>query len=484
MNGTPAPAPVVTPASSAEIDASCRAPVLVLFAGAALWLLVASVFGLIASLKIHAPNLLADSFWFTYGHVQAMQINALIYGFAAQAGLGVTLWLVARMGRTALAQPGYVVVGALLWNFGVKLGLFGIQIGDSTGYDWLEMPGYASPVLFVAYAIMGVCALLTFGQRREPALYVSQWFLLAALFWFPWIYSSAQLLLVFFPVRGVFQAVVDGWYVGNLNWIWFGFIGLATIFYFLPKLTGRPLYSNYLVMLAFWTLALFGGWGGGNIHHGAPMPAWIPSLSTVFTVLNVVPLLALAINFGKTIAGAPAAINENLPLRFVMFGALAYVVAGTLNVLAAFPKFSRVAHFTWFEPARTQLFLYGFLGMTLFGAMYYIVPRLIPNGWPSMRLARAHFRFAIWGLPLYFAALAAGGSMQARALTDPNIPFVGALGGALMFFRVSTLGEVLMAVGNGALALNVGWLLVRYCRECCVPSTSVAAGPELAEATR
>ena len=122
--------------------------------------------------------------------------------------------------------------------------------------------------------------------------------------------------------------------------------------------------------------------------------------------------------------------------------------------------------------------------MTLFGAMYYIVPRLIPNGWPSMRLARVHFRFAIWGLPLYFAALAAGGSVQGRALTDPNIPFVGALGGALMFFRVSTLGEVLMAVGNGALALNVGWLLVRYCRECCVPSTSVAAGPELAEATR
>ena len=61
------------------------------------------------------------------------------------------------------------------------------------------MPGYASPVLFVAYTIMGVCALLTFRQRRQPALYVSQWFLLAALFWFPWIYSTAQLLLVFLP---------------------------------------------------------------------------------------------------------------------------------------------------------------------------------------------------------------------------------------------------------------------------------------------
>src|SRR5436190_24363657 len=109
MNEIPTAAPTVTPATSAEIDASCRAPVLVLFVGAALWLVVASMFGLIASLKIHAPNLLADSFWFTYGHVQAMQVNALIYGFAAQAALGVALWLVAILGRTPLVQPGYVV---------------------------------------------------------------------------------------------------------------------------------------------------------------------------------------------------------------------------------------------------------------------------------------------------------------------------------------------------------------------------------------
>src|SRR5262245_34610238 len=353
--------PAVPPIAPAEIDASCRVPVLVLFASAAVWLLTASVLALLASLKFHMPQLLADCPWFTYGRLQPMQMNALVYGFAAQAALGTSLWLIARLGRTRLVQPGYVVVGALLWNVGLKIGIVGIQIGDSTGFEWLEMPGYAAPILFVGYAIVAVCGLLTFHQRREPALYVSQWFLLAALFWFPWIYSTAHLLLVFFPVRGVVQAVINWWYIGGLSGIWFGFIGLAAIFYFLPKLTGQPLHSNQLAMLAFWTLALFGGWGG--IHHGAPLPAWIPSLSTVFTGLTLIPLVAIAMNWKNTLSSVTVSWKESLPLRFVLFGAVAYLLAGAVGILESLPQVSQTTHFTFFTTARTQLLLYGFFGM-------------------------------------------------------------------------------------------------------------------------
>src|SRR5207244_3485955 len=145
-----------------------------------------------------------------------------------------------------------LAIAIAFWNLGVTLGMLGIFAGGSTGFEWLEMPRYASPILFGAYVLIGFCALTVFYTRRERSLYVSQWYLLAALFWFPWIYSAAQLLLVFFPVRGVLQASVNWWYINNLSQIWFGFVGLAAIFYFLPKLTGRPLYSVYLAMLAFW----------------------------------------------------------------------------------------------------------------------------------------------------------------------------------------------------------------------------------------
>src|SRR6266516_4445967 len=489
MSAIPSSSPSVSfaaraigPVASAEIDASCRVPVLFLFGCAAFWVVTASVFALIASLKLHVPNLLADCPWFTYGRVQAAQMNALIYGFAGQAALGVALWMIARLGRTLLVQPGYVVVGVIFWNAGVKLGILGILIGDTTGYEWLEMPAYASPILFVAYAIIGVCGLLTFHQRREPALYVSQWFLLAALFWFPWIYSTANLLLVFFPVRGVLQASINWWYMGSLSGIWFGFIGLAVIFYFLPKLTGRPLYSNPLAMVAFWTLALCGGWGG--IHHGAPLPAWIPSVSTVFTGLTLIPLLAIAINWNKTLAGGSTNCQESLPLRFVLFGAVAYLLTGALGIGDSLPQVSQTTHFTFFTTARTQLLLYGFFGMTMFGAIYYIVPLLTQSEWPSAKWADRHFTLAALGIALYVSSLALGGVLQGRALNDPNKSFLDALHIGLLFYRVSTLGDMLMAAGNGLLALNLGVWLVRCCRACCVPAITAVVKPQMAGLAR
>src|ERR1019366_2894132 len=100
------------------------------------------------------------------------------------------------------------------------------------------------------------------------------WFLVAALFWFPWIYSTANLFLVAWPVRGVVQAIIGWWFVGNLLFVWLALVGIGTAFYFLPKFSGRPLQSYYLALFAFWMLILFGTWCG--IPPGAPVPAWMP----------------------------------------------------------------------------------------------------------------------------------------------------------------------------------------------------------------
>src|SRR6267378_1519753 len=90
----------------AEIDASCRVPLLVT----------------VASVKFHMPALLADCPWLTYGRIWPAATNCLLYGFGVQAGLGVALWLFARLGRSHLAQPIIVTAGAALWNLGVTIG--------------------------------------------------------------------------------------------------------------------------------------------------------------------------------------------------------------------------------------------------------------------------------------------------------------------------------------------------------------------------
>ncbi|MGH9614285.1 MAG: cbb3-type cytochrome c oxidase subunit I, partial [Bryobacteraceae bacterium] len=276
------------------INSSCRGPLLMLFISAAVWLVVGSAFGLIASLKFHLPSLLADHAWLSYGRVRPAYLNCVLYGFCVQAGLGATLWLFARLGRAPLAQSWLVFLGGAAWNLGVTLGIGGILLGDSTGFDTLEMPSYAALLAFIGYLLIGISATVTLHQRQERSLFVSQWFLLAALFWFPWIYSTADLLLVQFPVRGVTQAVIAWWYANNLQTVWMGLAGLAAGFYLIPKLINRELHNYYLALFTFWTLVLFSSWAG--IPETAPVPAWLPTASTAATALTILPILAVALN--------------------------------------------------------------------------------------------------------------------------------------------------------------------------------------------
>src|SRR4051812_46211358 len=243
-------------------DTSCRLPLLTMFIGASKWLLVGSVFGLIASIKFHSPNFLADCAWLTYGRVWPAAMNMLLYGFCMQAGLGIVLWLFTRLGRVPLAQGGVIIMGVYLMNFGVLAGVIGILTGDSTGFEHLEIPRYGALLVFLGYLLIGLFATVTFYQRTERVLFPSQWFLLTALFWFAWIYSTANLLVVVFPVRGVAQSVIAWWYGNNFTYLWLGLVGLASIFYFLPKELNRELPSRHLALFTFWTLILFGSWCG------------------------------------------------------------------------------------------------------------------------------------------------------------------------------------------------------------------------------
>ena len=140
---------------------------------------------------------------------------------------------------------------------------------------------YATPLLFVSFALLSIWGIVTFRFRREPHLYVSQWYLLAALFWFPWLYSAAQILLVLDPVRGTVQSAVNWWFAHNVLGLWITPIGLAAIYYFIPKVLGKPVYNYSLSVIGFWSLALFYNWNG--MHHlvGGPMPAWLITVSIV-----------------------------------------------------------------------------------------------------------------------------------------------------------------------------------------------------------
>ena len=141
--------PGCSPASLAAIDASCRKPILLLFGAGVVWLMIGTVLALLASWKLHEPALLTDHAWLTFGRIRPAHTHAVVYGFAFQAAMGVTLWLVSRLGRTPLWHPGIATCGALFWNLGMVIAQQ--PTGGSTGIEWLEFPRL-SPILFASYA--------------------------------------------------------------------------------------------------------------------------------------------------------------------------------------------------------------------------------------------------------------------------------------------------------------------------------------------
>jgi cytochrome c oxidase cbb3-type subunit 1 len=455
------PDAAVRRAALVEIDQSCRRPVLLLFVCGVLWLLVGTVLALITSWKMHDPSFLANYGWLSFGVVRPLHLNVMIYGFANQAAVGTGLWLMCRLCRAPLMHGWMILLAVVFWNLGVAVGTVGILAGDSTGIEWLEFPAYATPILFFSYALIGVWAVITFRFRRERDLYVSQWYLLAAFLWFPWLYSAAEIMLVLEPVRGTVQAAVNWWFGHNVLGLWFTPIGLAAAYYFIPKVIGRPIHSYYLSALGFWSLALFYNWNG--MHHlvGGPMPAWLVSVSIVASVMMLIPVVTVAINHHLTMRGHFSYLKSSPTLMFIVFGTMNYTATSVHGVLSALRSVSEVTHFTHHTIAHAHHGMYAFFTMVMFGSMYYIVPRLTRREWPSGKLIYLHFWTCGLGIMFYVVALSLGGVLQGLGMNDPNLAFLKVVAATKPYLILRSVSGLFITVGHLAFAVSLGWIMLR-----------------------
>ena len=446
--------------SLSEIDASCRVSLLALFGGSALWLVAGLALGLAAVMTFHKPDMFADCAWLTYGRAQAAANDLVLYGFLVPAALGVILWVFCRSSGAPLALPMVSVVAANLWHFGVLIGTAAILMGDSTGYPWLEYPQAVAILLFAAFLLIAVTAAATFGLRRNREFFPAHWFLFAALLWFAWIYSTANLFLnCNHPPRGVVQSVIGWWFANNLVFVWLALVGVGTAFYFLPKIAGRPLAGYGYALFAFVTFILFGAWMG--IPLGAPVPAWLPTVGSVAAGLTLVPLVAIMIVTLKTTAGTGVS-GQGPSFNFIKFGVAIFISSSLLYISQFCPQYSRVLEFTWFGFAQTQLQLLGFGVMVLFGAIYEILPRIMNTPLPFAKLAKAHFFMILGGVLLFVLPLILAGVNQGHLLMDPRAPFAEASGVALKFLRISTTGQLIVLIAAVLFAANIFVMTLKW----------------------
>jgi cytochrome c oxidase cbb3-type subunit 1 len=442
------------------IDASLRVPLLALFGGAALWLVLGLALGIAAMLSFHKPDMFADLPFLTYGRAQAAANDLLLYGFVVPAALGVMLWIFSRLSQAPVALPLVPVVAANLWHLGVLIGTVGILIGEGTGHPWLEYPRAAAVLLFGAFMLVAVSAAATMGFRLNREMYPSHWFLFGALMWFAWAYSTANLFLVSgHPPRGVAQAVIGWWFANNLLFVWLALAGIGIAFYFLPKIAKRPLASSGYATFAFLTLVFFGSWTG--IPQGAPVPAWLPAISAFAAMLSLIPVVAVAIITWKTVGGVKVPCMGG-PFCFIKFGVASFVISSVLYISGFCPSYSRVLEFTWFNVGVTQWQLIGFAGMILLGAIYEILPRVMEKNLPQPKFAKLSFYLFAGGTLLFVIPLLIGGYLQGAKLHDPAVPFADASLTALKFLRISTTGQMLLLAGALCLLLNVFVMTIQW----------------------
>lgn len=441
-----------------EIDASAKWPVLVFFGYAVGWLLVGGFMQLAAAMQLHLPGFLDGCEWVTHGRLAPAAQNALIYGWGMNAAFAFGLWLMARLSATTLRHGGWLFVAAKFWNTGVALGILGIMGGYSTSFELLEMPRFVSLLLLASYALIGVWAVTTFSIRNTENVYASQWYLFGAAFWFPWLYAIAQVMLFKAPVRGVLQPVVNAWYAHGLYNLWFVPVALAAAYYFLPKILGKPITNYYLAPLAFWWLAVTTAFAGGSRLIGAPVPVWIPTLGIVANMLVVVGVVIVALNLFGTLSGRHGDAKSSLTLRFILISIVSFVLAAIMNLALSMRGFAATVQFTLLDGLRDWLTFYACFSTAMFGAAYFMLPRLTGKEWRSTALVRLHFGATALGGLLMVAGMTYAGWHQGHLLNDAAVSFAGITNAMSFWFAFRTVVLGLLLLGHVAFLINFVWI--------------------------
>jgi cytochrome c oxidase cbb3-type subunit 1 len=364
--------------------------------------------------------------------------------------------LLVHLGKTELVSWGSAIIGTVVWNLALTAGIPALLLGGSTGIPGLELPPSLGVLVLLGYLLVagnGVAAIM--GCRRggyAPA----QWFILGALLWFAWLYTTALVTAVYFPSRGIFAAISAGWFNQGVLWLWLTPLALASLYHFIPELTGKPVRSPELAPVAFWSLALFGGWTATVGLVGGPIPAWLVSVGVVAGVLLLIPVLLASVNLYVGAVGSSPAV------RFAKLAVGSFTLGGIVSAVTSLRCANAVLHFTQFEVAVRELLQLGFVSAALFAGIYALVPRLTGRKLPHCGLVKAHWALTVLGLLIGVGAYAIGGWKQGWGLADAKVDLLSVNAVLKPWLRLHTVGLAVFLLGQLTFTANVVLLLVGF----------------------
>ncbi|MBV8189850.1 MAG: cytochrome-c oxidase, cbb3-type subunit I [Alphaproteobacteria bacterium] len=421
------------------------------------------------------PDLNFEAAWTSFGRLRPVHTTGVIFGFGGNGLIATSFYVMQRTSRARLPDqlsPLFVVFG---YNLFCVLAVTGYMMGVTQSKEYAEPEWYADIWLTIVWVTYFVVYLRTLAHRKEPHIYVANWYYMAFILVVamlhivnnlavPVSFGSAKSYSLF---SGVQDAMTQWWYGHNAVafFLTAGFLGM--MYYFMPKRAGRPLYSYRMSIISFWGITFLYMWAGSHHLHYTALPQWVQTLGMTFSLMLLVPSWTAAANALLTLNGAWHKVRDDATLRFMMVAAVFYGLTTFEGSFMAIRSVNSLSHYTDWTIGHVHAGALGWVAMITFGSIYAAVPWLWKrDSMHSPRLVEVHFWFALAGTVVYVLAMWNSGIIQGLMWRTYNesgtlaYSFVDSLVAMHPYYIARAFGGLLFLIGALVGCYNV-WMTVR-----------------------
>lgn len=384
------------------------------------WGLAGLLAGLFIALQLAYPVLNIEPY-LNFGRVRPLHTSAVIFAFGGNALIATSFYVVQRTCRARLAFPG--LARFVFWGYQlfIVLAASGYLLGATQGKEYAEPEWYTDwwlTIVWVSYLLVFVATIV---KRKEPHIYVANWFYLAFIITVAMLHVVNNLDMPYsivgstsYPLfAGVQGALVQWWYGHNAVGFFLTAGFLAMMYYFVPKQAERPVYSYRLSIIHFWSLIFLYIWAGPHHLHYTALPDWAQTLGMVFSIILWMPSWGGMINGLMTLNGAWDKVRTDPIIRMMVMALAFYGMSTFEGPMLSIKAVNSLSHYTDWTIGHVHSGALGWNGMITFACVYFLVPRL----WGkdrlfSLRMVNWHFWLATIGIVFYAASMWVAGVTQ------------------------------------------------------------------------
>jgi len=383
------------------------------------WGIIGMTVGLLIAMQLFKPSLNMGSQYTTFGRIRPLHTNAVIFAFVGNAIFMGVYYSLQRLLKARMFSDILSKIHFWGWQLIIVAAVITLPLGLSSSHEYAELEWPIDIAITLVWVVFGINMFGTIIKRREKHMYVAIWFYIATFVTVAVLHivNSFQLPVSAFKsyylYAGVQDALVQWWYGHNAVAFFLTTPYLGMMYYFLPKMAQRPIYSYKLSILHFWSLIFIYIWAGPHHLLYTSLPGWAQSLGVAFSVMLIAPSWGGMINGLLTLRGAWDKVREDPTLKFMVVGLTAYGMATFEGPMLAFKQINAIAHYTDWIVAHVHVGALGWNGFLTFGILYWLIPRIYRTSLYSKKLASFHFWIGTLGIifyavPLYFAGFTQG----------------------------------------------------------------------------